>query len=199
MNIPKNNGRVFLFLPIYRHGRDAVKEQPYKVWLNDFSTPKWPITKELAIKEDKLVLHMNRSPPDTIFVQMFILWGFNREIFNSEKIIQQRMPMGHKAKVERRIKICMSMCFLFTYIVSYCFFGCVCVCLCVLQEDLSFSALVQLFDPLLSPRCYAIIGLKSYGDRISCWWTYTYADDYNTLLERSWLYTIISAIILEWL
>ncbi|KAF1372324.1 hypothetical protein PFLUV_G00264090 [Perca fluviatilis] len=36
------------------------------------------------------------------------------------------------------------------------------------QEDLSFSALVQLFDPLLSPRCYAIIGLKSYGDRILC-------------------------------
>ncbi|XP_075967473.1 putative methyltransferase-like protein 25 [Anarhichas minor] len=29
------------------------------------------------------------------------------------------------------------------------------------QEDLSFSALVQLFDPLLSPRCYAVVGLKS--------------------------------------
>ncbi|XP_044041492.1 methyltransferase-like protein 25 isoform X1 [Siniperca chuatsi] len=36
------------------------------------------------------------------------------------------------------------------------------------QEDLSFSALVQLFDPLLSPRCYAVVGLKSYEDRISC-------------------------------
>ncbi|XP_034719309.1 methyltransferase-like protein 25 [Etheostoma cragini] len=36
------------------------------------------------------------------------------------------------------------------------------------QEDLSFSALVQLFDPLLSPRCYAVIGLKSNGDRVSC-------------------------------
>ncbi|XP_035533855.1 methyltransferase-like protein 25 [Morone saxatilis] len=35
------------------------------------------------------------------------------------------------------------------------------------QEDLSFSALVQLFDPLLSPRCYAVVGLKSYEDRIS--------------------------------
>ncbi|XP_049892621.1 methyltransferase-like protein 25 [Epinephelus moara] len=35
------------------------------------------------------------------------------------------------------------------------------------QEDLSFSALVQLFDPLLSPRCYAVVGLKSYGDRNS--------------------------------
>ncbi|XP_070848223.1 probable methyltransferase-like protein 25 [Chaetodon trifascialis] len=35
------------------------------------------------------------------------------------------------------------------------------------QEDLAFSALVQLFDPLLSPRCYAVIGLKSYEDRIS--------------------------------
>lgn len=28
------------------------------------------------------------------------------------------------------------------------------------QEDVSFSALVQLFDPLLSPRCYAVVGLK---------------------------------------
>uniref|UniRef100_A0AAV2IWY9 Methyltransferase domain-containing protein n=1 Tax=Knipowitschia caucasica TaxID=637954 RepID=A0AAV2IWY9_KNICA len=28
------------------------------------------------------------------------------------------------------------------------------------QENISFSALVQLFDPLLSPRCYAVIGLK---------------------------------------
>uniref|UniRef100_A0A3Q0R7T3 Methyltransferase like 25 n=1 Tax=Amphilophus citrinellus TaxID=61819 RepID=A0A3Q0R7T3_AMPCI len=33
------------------------------------------------------------------------------------------------------------------------------------QEDVSFSALVQLFDPLLSPRCYAVIGLKM---RIKC-------------------------------
>ncbi|KAM9328769.1 putative methyltransferase-like protein 25 [Pholidichthys leucotaenia] len=33
------------------------------------------------------------------------------------------------------------------------------------QEDVSFSALVQLFDPLLSPRCYAVIGLKSDGKR----------------------------------
>ncbi|XP_068611340.1 probable methyltransferase-like protein 25 [Brachionichthys hirsutus] len=28
------------------------------------------------------------------------------------------------------------------------------------QEDLSLSALVQLFDPLRSPRCYAVVGLK---------------------------------------
>eukprot|EP00064_Thunnus_orientalis_P002221 superscaffoldBa00000155_g2228 len=35
------------------------------------------------------------------------------------------------------------------------------------QEEESFSALVQLFDPLLSPRCYAVVGLKSYGDRIT--------------------------------
>ncbi|XP_071761807.2 putative methyltransferase-like protein 25 [Centroberyx gerrardi] len=36
------------------------------------------------------------------------------------------------------------------------------------QEDVSFSALVQLFDPLLSPRCYAVVGVKSrsYEDRI---------------------------------
>ncbi|XP_030006194.1 putative methyltransferase-like protein 25 isoform X2 [Sphaeramia orbicularis] len=35
------------------------------------------------------------------------------------------------------------------------------------QEDVSYSALVQLFDPLLSPRCYAVIGLKTNGDRIT--------------------------------
>ncbi|XP_028305946.1 putative methyltransferase-like protein 25 isoform X1 [Gouania willdenowi] len=33
------------------------------------------------------------------------------------------------------------------------------------QENVSFSALVQLFDPLLSPRCYAVVGLKSYDGR----------------------------------
>ncbi|XP_041833889.1 methyltransferase-like protein 25 isoform X1 [Melanotaenia boesemani] len=35
------------------------------------------------------------------------------------------------------------------------------------QEDVSFSALVQLFDPLLSPRCYAIVGLRSDAKRIT--------------------------------
>ncbi|XP_041637315.1 methyltransferase-like protein 25 [Cheilinus undulatus] len=35
------------------------------------------------------------------------------------------------------------------------------------QEGLSFSALVQLFDPLLSPRCYAVVGLKSHEGRCS--------------------------------
>ncbi|KAM3587276.1 uncharacterized protein V6R79_000653 [Siganus canaliculatus] len=35
------------------------------------------------------------------------------------------------------------------------------------QEGLSFSALVQLFDPLLSPRCYAVVGLKSYESKTS--------------------------------
>ncbi|XP_029017121.1 methyltransferase-like protein 25 [Betta splendens] len=30
------------------------------------------------------------------------------------------------------------------------------------QEDVPFSALVQLFDPLLSPRCYAVVGLKPH-------------------------------------
>ncbi|XP_008291047.1 putative methyltransferase-like protein 25 [Stegastes partitus] len=35
------------------------------------------------------------------------------------------------------------------------------------QEDVSLSTLVQLFDPLLSPRCYAVVGLKSYGKRIT--------------------------------
>ncbi|CAG5927529.1 unnamed protein product [Menidia menidia] len=33
------------------------------------------------------------------------------------------------------------------------------------QEDVLFSGLVQLFDPLLSPRCYAVVGLKSGGKR----------------------------------
>ncbi|KAK2883045.1 methyltransferase-like protein 25 isoform X2 [Channa argus] len=35
------------------------------------------------------------------------------------------------------------------------------------QEGVWFSALVQLFDPLLSPRCYAVIGLKTNGNRIT--------------------------------
>ncbi|XP_014868389.1 PREDICTED: methyltransferase-like protein 25 isoform X4 [Poecilia mexicana] len=34
------------------------------------------------------------------------------------------------------------------------------------QEDVSFSALVQLFDPLLSPRCYAVVGLKSHSTKL---------------------------------
>ncbi|XP_024139970.1 methyltransferase-like protein 25 [Oryzias melastigma] len=33
------------------------------------------------------------------------------------------------------------------------------------QEDVTFSALVQLFDPLLSPRCYAVIGVKTSTKR----------------------------------
>lgn len=37
------------------------------------------------------------------------------------------------------------------------------------QEELPFSALVQLFDPLLSPRCYAVVGLKSF-DKRTRWW-----------------------------
>ncbi|XP_075886253.1 putative methyltransferase-like protein 25 isoform X2 [Nelusetta ayraudi] len=37
--------------------------------------------------------------------------------------------------------------------------------LCYLKEqELPFCALVQLFDPLLSPRCYAVVGLKSFGE-----------------------------------
>ncbi|XP_072233734.1 probable methyltransferase-like protein 25 isoform X2 [Leuresthes tenuis] len=35
------------------------------------------------------------------------------------------------------------------------------------EEDVSFSALVQLFDPLLSPRCYAVVGLKSLTKRMT--------------------------------
>lgn len=35
----------------------------------------------------------------------------------------------------------------------------------VFQEHLPFCALVQLFNPLLSPRCYAVVGLKRRDDR----------------------------------
>lgn len=28
------------------------------------------------------------------------------------------------------------------------------------QDNVSHSALVQLFDPLQSPRCYAVVGIK---------------------------------------
>ncbi|XP_066525214.1 methyltransferase-like protein 25 [Hoplias malabaricus] len=31
------------------------------------------------------------------------------------------------------------------------------------QDNVSYSALVQLFDPLLSPRCYAVVGIKRHG------------------------------------
>ncbi|XP_007252476.3 methyltransferase-like protein 25 [Astyanax mexicanus] len=31
------------------------------------------------------------------------------------------------------------------------------------QESVSYSALVQLFNPLLSPRCYAVVGIKKHG------------------------------------
>ncbi|XP_047245695.1 methyltransferase-like protein 25 isoform X1 [Girardinichthys multiradiatus] len=34
------------------------------------------------------------------------------------------------------------------------------------QENVSFSALVQLFDPLLSPRCYAVVGVKSLAMKL---------------------------------
>lgn len=114
---------------------------------------------------------MNRSPPDTIFAQMFLLCGLDREIFNSENITQQRTP-GVTNWEENQDFLCVRMWFLFSPIVSYCLL--VCVRLCVLQQDLSFSALVQLFDPLLSPRCYAVVGLKSYEDGISRWWTWWY-------------------------
>ncbi|XP_040885638.1 methyltransferase-like protein 25 [Toxotes jaculatrix] len=36
------------------------------------------------------------------------------------------------------------------------------------QENVSASALVQLFDPLLSPRCYAVVGLKMGPDQWRC-------------------------------
>ncbi|XP_064795440.1 methyltransferase-like protein 25 isoform X3 [Oncorhynchus masou masou] len=36
-----------------------------------------------------------------------------------------------------------------------------------LQEDVAFSTLVQLFDPLLSPRCYGVVGVKAPGMELS--------------------------------
>ncbi|XP_076015084.1 putative methyltransferase-like protein 25 [Genypterus blacodes] len=33
------------------------------------------------------------------------------------------------------------------------------------QEEVRFSALVQLFDPVLSPRCYGVVGMKERRDR----------------------------------
>lgn len=55
-------------------------------------------------------------------------------------------PADHGAKLQRRINL----------FASHGFLG-----LRFLQADLSFTALVQLFDPLLSPRCYAVVGLKT--------------------------------------
>jgi len=104
---------------------------------------------------------MNRGPPDTIFVQMLLLWGTS-----------QRIPGGHKAKLGGEFSL-----FFWFFIPMWGFFShsfCVSwfalgVFARVWQEDLSFSALVQLFDPLLSPRCYAVVGLKSREERNSRW------------------------------
>jgi hypothetical protein len=38
--------------------------------------------------------------------------------------------------------------------------GCLSELLINLQEDIAWSALVKLFDPVKSPRCYAVIALK---------------------------------------
>lgn len=46
-----------------------------------------------------------------------------------------------------------------------CFMEFFCVFYLLPQEEVPFSALVQLFDPLLSPRCYAVVGLKSFDER----------------------------------
>uniref|UniRef100_A0A8K9XGX4 Methyltransferase like 25 n=1 Tax=Oncorhynchus mykiss TaxID=8022 RepID=A0A8K9XGX4_ONCMY len=35
------------------------------------------------------------------------------------------------------------------------------------SEDVAFSTLVQLFDPLLSPRCYGVVGVKTPGMELS--------------------------------
>ncbi|XP_038852702.1 methyltransferase-like protein 25 isoform X3 [Salvelinus namaycush] len=35
------------------------------------------------------------------------------------------------------------------------------------MEDVAFSTLVQLFDPLLSPRCYGVVGVKAPGTELS--------------------------------
>ncbi|XP_042171533.1 methyltransferase-like protein 25 isoform X3 [Oncorhynchus tshawytscha] len=35
------------------------------------------------------------------------------------------------------------------------------------QEDVAFSTLVQLFDPLLSPRCYGVVAVKAPGMELS--------------------------------
>lgn len=69
--------------------------------------PKWPTTQELAIKKDTLVVHMTRSPPDTIFAQMCLLWGFNRDVFYWANITERQTG--------RRVKVVMF------FIIFFCF------------------------------------------------------------------------------
>lgn len=42
---------------------------------------------------------------------------------------------------------------------------CICKLFINFQEDIAWSALVKLFDPVQSPRCYAVIALKKQCDR----------------------------------
>lgn len=178
------NNAGFPVLLILQRCTNAAKVQPYKA---------------ASVAEDSVLflfqseLYLNSQPSSK--TNLFYTWTgvhltqyLYRCFFSGDSIetsliartLYSRGCQGSQSQTGRRIKIFMSMWFLFSSIVSYCFLG---VCLCVLQEELSFSALVQLFDPLLSPRCYAVVGLKSNGDRISSWWIYTYAHDYNLPVE----------------
>lgn len=137
------------FIRLTQFCNKAAEECPYKTACIDFSP---------------FFLHINTSPADNSCADLFS-GGLNWEIFNSGNKVKR-----HKFQTGRRIKIFMFMsCFIYIFCV---FFICVCVCVCgVLQEDVSFSALVQLFDPLLSPRCYAVVGLKHFDDRMPSWQT----------------------------
>lgn len=97
----------------------------------------------------------------------FFSGGFRREICSSRNIL----PKGHEAKLGGDARS-FSPCPCVFYSAPLCLIV-LWVCVCVLQEDVSLSALVQLFDPLLSPRCYAVVGLKRRDNAAASWRTHT--------------------------
>lgn len=123
----------------------------------------------------KLVLHMNSVHLTQYLHRCFFCGDSIEKSLFASTLHSSQGSQNAKAKVS-----------LFSSIVSHCFMG-VCVFV-VLQEDVSFSALVQLFDPLLSPRCYAVVGLKSYGNRITSWWTCTHSHECS---DSTWAPTVL--------
>lgn len=146
------------------------------------------MTKQQAIKLDKLVLHMNRSPPDTIFVQMFLLCRFNREIFNSENIIQRRMPGVTKPNWEEGLDF-----------LHPCVFYPVSLCLVVFRVCV-FVSCRRIYHSLhwcnsLIPCCHRDVTLLLDWRVVK---TELLADKlihmHMIIIRRSWLCMIISAI-----
>lgn len=103
--------------------------------------------------------HVTKCSADTIFV--WISSPSSGE--GTEKLLKREHhtaedARSHKPQNWDETQDSALICFIDFFCVFYLFFF-------FPQEELPFSALVQLFDPLLSPRCYAVVGLKSFQER----------------------------------